>query len=497
MASAPPQPFTACPAAEDAGKAFSAGGLRTAGCAWCLRKLGVAPERNLTARRVQLSRVVGLFPNYARASLWLFRAQADRDGSPAFAVSDLLPAALDDTATEPLRFDPPGGVDLEYEGDCFSSTQVHTDDRNTEDSPVPLRQLPSPRSASPHSDSPLVSPQSYSPSSQVGFDAELPVPDETDLSNPDIAARFLRQLGLQQQARVQQFDSRVAGAAASFAHAQNTGQTSVVTLAQQLNAKQRHEQTKYVMHSRSQISDWKRGNGDETFINMLGDDGPTTLGLRRCMFECKMRREDRTKLLASCPKPAIWSHSPELGAGDRAIMGKARIGKDDGLRERQDGKCKQMSPLLLAVDALGRCYSLADEAVGEATTELHQCIAEVNKHVSAAFHLLAFDVSELQRDRKSLALQAYSGVDDLKIDLEADDDATWSLVSGGRVEAGIDLLKVAEQHRKAHRELGQVKRPFRQGGRGGGQHGQGQSRSAKRRRAAKSRESGQKQHSKP
>ena len=201
MASAIPQPFAACPTAEDVDKAFSAGGLRTAECAWCLQRLGVAPERNLTARRAQLSRILGDFPNYARASLWLFRAQNDGDRSPAFAVSDLLPAALGDDAMEPLRFDPPGGVDLEHEGDCFARTQVPTGDRE-EDSPVPLRQPPpspgsfSPRGVSPRSNSPIRSPPPPSPSSQVGFDAEISVPDETDLSDPGIAARFLRQLGL-------------------------------------------------------------------------------------------------------------------------------------------------------------------------------------------------------------------------------------------------------------------------------------------------------------
>lgn len=491
MASADAQPFTACPAAEEAVKAFSVGGLRTAQCSWCLRKLGVAPGRNLTEQRAELIRVFGLFPNYARASLWLFLARADGIGSPAHAVSDLLPATLDDGATEPLCFDPPNGVDLESTGIGFAHTQVIDSPASQDGSPhVPRRQpRQSPGSASPQQ-SPDVSPTASTPGSRVGFDAVLEVPSTEDLTNPAHAAAFLRQLGLQQSIRVQQFDSRVQGAAVNFAHAQNIGQTTVVPLAQQLTAKQRHEQTKYAMHSRSQIADWKRGSGDETYVNLLGDTGPTTQSLRDCIFECNMRREDRTKLLSNCPRPDIWSHAPELGAGDRAIFGAARIKKDDNLRERQDAKCKQMAPLLLAIHTLGRCSATCDALLGEPHTQLHHELAEVGKYVSAAFHLLAYDVSEMQRDRKSMALQAYSGVDALKVDLDAPDDATWSLVSGGRVEAGVDLLKVAEQHRKAHRELSQVKRPFRQGGSGEGQHGQGQSRSAKRRRAAKNRTNG-------
>ena len=424
-------------------------------------------------------------PNFCRASLWcfLFRTAGDE---PPHRVSGLLPAELPEDATEPRDFSSPGG-DLSFDGNDFSPPSTGSNSSS------------SPRSGSPelsdgHDIPRTQTEQRDDTETEIGFDDTIPIPLAEELHDPERAAAFLVQLGRQAQFRVRNFRREAMYVAEDHTHMANLGHSDVLTVGTNLSTKQMHAITKYDMHPLTHINSWKRGSERST-VNMLGD-APTTQSLRKVIFGCSMLREDKARLLRGCPKPSIWSHPPELGAGDKAVLGDSGVARDKSLRDRQDAKCKQLSPLLLCLHALGKCYGVASDLSQGQASPLHSALQEVGDFASTALHLICYDVSELQRDRKTLMLQAYSGVASLRVDVRPDDEATWSLVTGGRVEDGCDILSTAETHRKAHRELSQLggnKRKGRGGSSGGGNQqsfrdrpfGQGQSRAAKRRRAAK------------
>jgi len=246
-------------------------------------------------------------------------------------VSGLLPAELPEDATEPRDFSSPGG-DLSFDGNDFShpSTSSNSSSSHRSGSPELSDGDDRPRTQT-DSDA-----RRDDTETEIGFNDTIPIPPAEELQDPEVAAAFLVQLGRQAQFRIRNFRREAMYVAEDHTHMANLGHSDVLTVGTNLSQKQMHAITKYDMHPLTHINSWKRGSERST-VNMLGDE-PTTQSLRNVIFGCSMLREDKTRLLRGCPKPSIWSHPPELGAGDKAVLGESGVARDKSLRERQDAK---------------------------------------------------------------------------------------------------------------------------------------------------------------
>ena len=213
-----------------------------------------------------------------------------------------------------------------------------------------------------------------------------------------------------------------------------------------------------------------------------------------------MREDDRARLLKSMVKPDVWLNAPTLGAADLAVLGSTRANQDKSLREQQESKLKQVAPLLGAISAGGSLLSAAASITDAQEREAVQVGAKRTiEHISGCLNLLAFDISALQVKRRTLALRAYSAVSGLTIE-PTQRSSDWSLVPGGRVELDADIISVAAEHRRAHRERQQIlaarpNRPSNPNGGGGGGAPGGRGRSWRRREAR--RQSKKKQQQQP
>ena len=77
--------------------------------------------RLLAQRRAELLRILGVFPNYARAALWLSRLLAGGHVAAASALQSLLPPAEAGFAMAAAPFDRLDGLDLREAGGDVSS----------------------------------------------------------------------------------------------------------------------------------------------------------------------------------------------------------------------------------------------------------------------------------------------------------------------------------------------------------------------------------------
>jgi len=266
----------------------------------------------------------------------------------------------------------------------------------------------------------------------------------------------------------------------------NLGHSDVLLAPQQLSARALHKATQYSMDPNTFIADWQRGAAADP--DGLLPEFATQAQLRQLVFACSMQLDDKARLLKGCQKPSIWSNPTLLSVADKLTLG-SKVSQDHSLREQQASKCKQLAPVLGALSSLGALGDIVTRLIpdpdgaSEAGLALDGAVAQM----SDIFHLLAFDITALQRRRKALLLSSYAGVDGLDID-DKIDEADWSLADGARCNDDTDIVELAATYRKCARELQQLKGAkrqrhtgdFRQGK--SGQAGRGKSRTARRRR---------------
>ena len=111
------------PSLADARAAFGSGvgSLRSHELAEVLTSLhldvsGGSALARVTERRAEALRVLEVYPNYARAALWLFRLAAQGDVAGANAVRSILPPADQPTPEVSHLFGRPDGLDLDEIG---------------------------------------------------------------------------------------------------------------------------------------------------------------------------------------------------------------------------------------------------------------------------------------------------------------------------------------------------------------------------------------------
>ena len=325
------------------------------------------------------------------------------------------------------------------------------------------------------------------PGALVAFGDTLAVPDAATLgSDPGALVAYLQSLGAHINANATGFQQASRGATAGWIADANNGLTDVQPLTVRLSARAAARNSQYDMHPATHLSTFKRG-ADATIDNLFSSP-PDQLSLRNALYFCPMLADEKAIMQRACKKPAIWSNPPTISSSETAVLG-AKASQDTGLREQQETKCKLVVPVLQALSSAGELGSLIQGIPHAPTRDALLTVLDTHtSELSDAFHVVAYEVTNLQKRRKTLLLQAYSGVSGIAVEDPAT-DADRSLTGETSIDMSSDIVAVAAAHRRTARELAQMQSFRSRGGgqaRGGGQHraaGEGRSRNAQRRRS--------------
>ena len=418
---------------------------------------GAASLRQVGAKRACLLEALASRPGYVQAA-FACRAWTAAGSHPAQALLAALPHAS--ASARPDKFPSPTALpDLVVDGSSFSRASVDTG--GTGHAP-----LPSPSGKKLPSASTRLSPSAVTAAlaSISGGGAAV---------TADMVSKIAR---LEAERLLQDI---------------NTGRSDMEIIPNQLTASQRARATEVTLHPCTRLADWRQ---DGTAEANLFPSPPTQQALRNCMFDSDMETQDKKRLLKGYPQPDIWSNPFSLSALDSAALGSRRCGVDKGWQERQAGLAKQLLPTLQSLssaacvrDALFSPH-VPDADRGDAVL---RHLEELETQLSAAFHLCAFELTELEHKREDLLLQAYSTVDSLTMPRKQE-AADWckTAQAGDADQSILERAKVARAFAKDAHALaknGNGKRPRKGREQGkdscGGGGGNKLSKSAKRRRA--------------
>jgi len=197
-----------------------------------------------------------------------------------------------------------------------------------------------------------------------------------------------------------------------------------------------------------------------------------------------MRADDRARLLRGGGKPSTWSDAPLLSLQDKDLLGTELAKADETKRLRQNALLKQVLPVMRSLDSLAH----AEQAVRERNASgLAEHLAEIKSQLSDAFHLLAYDLSDLQRQRTDSLFRRMSSAS-VGVDTPFE-ETEWSLLPETRVSLDDDLVKKAATARSLRKDLKtlaasrqRARQDFRQGSGSDGGGRQGRKRNRKRKR---------------
>ena len=223
----------------------------------------------------------------------------------------------------------------------------------------------------------------------------------------------------------------------------NDGQTDVQPRTVALSARADLKANSFKMHAATHIGTYLRGT-DFVADNLLGAPGPdgiTRDGLRKAMYACPMQADERARMLRNHNKPDIWVNPPTLSTTEKAILGQAGANQDDSLREQQLSKATSLIPVLQALSTAGEMFTIiASLPQSDSKRALEQVSNISNAQLSDTFNQGAYELTQLQKKRKTLYLRAVSGVNTLAVD-DTIDDADWSLSGAARINMGTELFR--------------------------------------------------------
>ena len=352
---------------------------------------------SVVRRRQELLRVLGLRPGYARAALWQVECDAAGVVPPGLSsVAGLLPVTSP-PGTAPLRFDCTTSGDIIFAGGIWTVAPLH---------PPPPPPPPPGFGVAP------------------GFGQMVTVPDASTLLSSDSATiDFLRTLASQLNANSLGFSGAARDATSMWISDANDGLTDVQPVTVKLSKRAELANHQFVLDQDTHLTTYKRGVGAPTG-NLLSSP-PDQASLRAAIFEMPMLADEKARMQRACKRPSVWSNPPLLTAAEKALLGD-KESTDTSLREQQEGKCRQILPVLQALSSAGTLGGLiAGIPDAGARAMLSSCLDSHVAELSDAFHLVAYDVTALQKRRKTLLLQAVSG-SQLSVE-DAVDDADWSL----------------------------------------------------------------------
>ena len=324
-------------------------------------------------------------------------------------------------------------------------------------------------------------PAPHTPHDNAALAAEL---QALRTSVKDFEARFARLPPAPVQADLE----RAAADAARQAHEDfvsksNRGLLDAPLLPVTLSARMQHKATAFELHPSFSVHGWERG---VDFVDNCMDSPPSQGMLRANLFDCEMRSDDRARLLRGGGKPSTWSDAPLLSLQDKDLLGTELAKADETKRLRQNALLKQVLPVMRSLDSLAH----AEQAVHERNASgLAEHLAEIKSQLSDAFHLLAYDLSDLQRQRTDSLFRRMSSAS-VGVDTPFE-ETEWSLLPETRVSLEDDLVKKAATARSLRKDLKtlaasrqRARQDFRQGSGsdGGGRQGRKRKRNRKRHR---------------
>ena len=408
--------------------------------------------RLVKARRDELFRILRVQPNYVRLALVLYNRSGD---DQLAALSAVLPK---DWSTQ---FPPVSALaDLEHTGGVFklrarkasppkgtpSKGGAKSSRRRAKD--APQRDERSRRSALALTEmsAPDAAPQGAAtgrgPSGEAGDPAAAVAALTAQLQT---AMHAISDLQRSRQELEDDFDTRAQEGARQLFTAAARGRDDVPVVPSKLTAQQLSRVTAYDLDPSFMVGSWERGESWSPNVLMSPTSKtakPSRGALRNVLFNCRMRKEDRLRLLGQIAKPTVWSNPPGLKPSDEELLGVGGVAADGKLAASQVRHLERAQPIVASLNTLSQALScLPDNDRDEVDrVGLHGHLRELLEQLSDSLHLVAYDVSDLHRQRRKLLASAVGGTA-VDIDLSSDEE-DWDLGDSdlyGKAKAARDV----------------------------------------------------------
>ena len=304
---------------------------------------------------------------------------------------------------------------------------------------------------------------------------EHEVPDKDDGEEVS-TGELLKQIQALQQSQKEQsasFDERVRETATQLLRDANQGKAEVEIIPAPLSAAERLKSNAWPLSIETRVADWRRGPDRDFNLIAVPEDTPTEgdddarmLALRNVLLECSMQKDDRARLLRTCPAPSGYTTPFSLSPEDKAALGAKRQGIQETWAKKQESLLEQIIPLMHAMSAAGDMQTTlmapATEFMGDdnRTAAVQLSLERIEQCLSDAVHLVAYPLTELQRKRYDMLTEAYSGVDGLKL-VHQEQAGRWyatrTEVDDASKHVGTRILETAQRARQTRKDLNALK----------------------------------------